>query len=225
MPRERLKKRQKTKKTTIIKRKLQGPAPSFHEEDILFCQDKSALRALIRWTTLLVFPAWTSEKKLQTPQDRKKTPLALLGFSSVAPGCLGISNLMLRPQSKEGTRISPRISRKLQIAAAKESFYSPQMMKWWQGEENEVESEKEVVQEGGIKKSQTALVSVSRSRKNSKTILTFQRCLFKHNGPLGQCEFFISAWNALGFAQESWKSATLLVRFSKDSAAGLTGGP
>lgn len=56
-------------------------------------------------------------------------------------------------------------------------------MKWWQAEENVVESEKEIAQEGRGKKSWIPLVSVSKREKNSKTTPTFQRCLFKHNDP------------------------------------------
>lgn len=49
----------------------------------------------------------------------------LLGFSSVAPASLGMSDLMLGPLSREATNISAMIRRKLKIGGTKESLYSP----------------------------------------------------------------------------------------------------
>lgn len=68
-----------------------------------------------------VFELQKSNRKQQ--QERERAPLALLGFTRVAPGCLGISNLMLRLRSKEGTNISLEIRKELKIVGTKERFY------------------------------------------------------------------------------------------------------
>lgn len=123
-----------------------------------------------------VFELQKSNRKQR--QERERTLLALLGFNSVAPGCLGISNLMLRLRSKEGTNISPEIRRELKIVGTKEQRSAFTVCRT-----RSDDKQRGTRTRGRIKESHILVSSVSRRRKYARDTSAPQRWLFKHKGP------------------------------------------
>lgn len=123
-----------------------------------------------------VFELQKSNRKQR--QERERTLLALLGFNSVAPGCLGISNLMLRLRSKEGTNISPKIRRELKIVGTKEQRSAFTVCRT-----RSDDKQRGTRTRGRIKESHILVSSVSRRRKYARDTSAPRRWLFKHKGP------------------------------------------